>query len=192
SKYWTATAQQRPPRMPANAADTGQTATRLADGRWLLLGSEGAESAASLWNPQTGSADPSGGGTHVPRAWHSATLLPDGTVLIAGGRGPTGEIVQIAELFDPNASAFMPITMDGGTPRAGHSATLLTDGRVLIAGGRAAVIAPAARSKSGMCRRGASPCCPHRSIARARRTRRRSSRTAACCSRMAWMPTASA
>jgi hypothetical protein len=79
------------------------------------------------------------------RACHSATLLSDGRVLVAGGftwpasesaspKGPASESVASAEIFDPNTGKFS----DAGSmtiARAGHSATLLPDGRVLIAGG---------------------------------------------------------
>src|SRR6266545_4271790 len=123
------------------AAVTGQSATQLADGRWLLLGGEGAAGvarSAAIVDPRTGVATPLPTSMTAPRAQHTATLLTDGTVLIVGGRGALGEVVETAELFDPQVDAFMPIAFDGGTARAGHSATLLSDGRVLVAGGAAA------------------------------------------------------
>lgn len=66
------------------------------------------------------------------RAGHSATLLPDGRVLIIGGYN--GEYLKSAELFDPRSSRFEPAgTLHEG--RSGHTATLLRDGTVLVVGG---------------------------------------------------------
>ena len=72
----------------------------------------------------------------TPRSWHTATLLTNGKVLIAGGS--LGDSLGFnplatAELYDPDSGIFNPT---GGmtTPRMAHSATLLPDGRVLIAG----------------------------------------------------------
>src|SRR6266849_6805742 len=68
----------------------GQTATRLADGRWLVLGGDGAGPVASIWDPQTQTAKPTPGTPIAARAWHTATLLSDGTVLIVGGGNANG------------------------------------------------------------------------------------------------------
>jgi RHS repeat-associated protein len=68
------------------------------------------------------------------RAYHSATVLPDGRVLIFGGIGLDGHVVPLAELFDPATQAFSAITVALAS-RAYHSATLLTDGRLLVIGG---------------------------------------------------------
>jgi hypothetical protein len=72
---------------------------------------------------------------HVPRIEHTATLLPDGTVLVAGGRTNNYyETTFWAELYDPSTGAFSAgIPMTAG--RAGHQATRLRDGRVLVTGG---------------------------------------------------------
>jgi hypothetical protein len=74
-----------------------------------------------------------------PRASHTATRLPDGRVLVAGGfrKGPDGyrQIWSAStEIYDPAKGAFRP----GPrllSARGGQTATVLVDGRVLLAGG---------------------------------------------------------
>jgi hypothetical protein len=70
----------------------------------------------------------------LDRSGHTATLLPDGRVLVAGGERNLIAIAR-AELFDPATKATTSGPL-GITGRADHTATLLEDGRVLIAGGR--------------------------------------------------------
>lgn len=73
---------------------------------------------------------------HDRRADHTATLRPDGRVLIAGGMVENGVFLNSAELFDPAKGTFVATdTMQ--SRRVGHSATLLPNGKVLIAGGLA-------------------------------------------------------
>src|SRR5262249_20817626 len=68
---------------PGAGAPTGQTATLLPDGRWLLLGGVGAERSAILWDPRSGAGTPAAGKPELSRAFHTATVLADGTVLVA-------------------------------------------------------------------------------------------------------------
>ena len=73
----------------------------------------------------------------TPRAWHTATVLADGSVLILGGVDTTGNVVGAPERFVPSTRSFEPVFDVGFAPRARHTATTLTDGRVLIVGGAA-------------------------------------------------------
>ncbi len=70
------------------------------------------------------------------RESHTATLLPDGKVLIAGG-GDRDVALASAELFDPATGGFSE-TGSMTTPRGAHEATLLANGKVLITGGLSA------------------------------------------------------
>ncbi len=123
------------------------TATLLADGRVLIAGGigrggnsdVGTLATAELFDPAKGTFSPTGR-MSTPRDGHTATLLPDGSVLIAGGwpRGPgtDGRSLASAEIYNPSTGTF---TRTGGMTegRSNHTATLLNNGRVLIAGGLA-------------------------------------------------------
>jgi RHS repeat-associated protein len=125
---------------PAMSAEpvpaSGQSATQLPDGRWLMLGGAGALlAAAQLIDASTGQTVTLPGSLATPRAFHSATVLADGRVLVLGGLGADGLIVRSAEVFDPASLRFATLPDTGLIPRARHTATVLMDGRVLVAGG---------------------------------------------------------
>ena len=73
----------------------------------------------------------------IARSQHTATLLPNGKVLIAGGVQSSSNgtrVLASTELYDPTSGRFTPAANMTATRRL-HTATLLPDGRVLIAGG---------------------------------------------------------
>jgi hypothetical protein len=69
-----------------------------------------------------------------PRAGQTATLLPDGKVLIAGGMRRNQDFYKSAELYDPVTGRFQT-TGEMSQRRVGHIAVLLGSGKVLLAGG---------------------------------------------------------
>ncbi len=74
------------------------------------------------------------GSLNTAREDHTATLLNNGKVLIAGGFDSTNNATASAELYDPAVGTFAP-TGSLNTAREYHTATLLNNGTVLIAGG---------------------------------------------------------
>jgi N-acetylneuraminic acid mutarotase len=138
SGTWTATGS-----MVAALSDR-YSATLLADGKVLVAGGQDisgnhqASASAELYDPQAGAWSAIQGMLET-RMSHSATLLPDGRVLVTGGEGAdarTGgldEPLRSAELYDPASgtwSATASMVAIGG-----HTATLLPDGKVLVEGG---------------------------------------------------------
>jgi hypothetical protein len=69
-----------------------------------------------------------------PRVGETATGLPDGTILVAGGQGLDGKPLASAELYDTGSGTWTS-TGSMHVARWHHTATLLLDGTVLVAGG---------------------------------------------------------
>jgi hypothetical protein len=114
------------------------TATLLRDGRVLVAGGKTLNIGGfHVYESPTDTAEIYDHGTFTllgktlsRRNGHTATLLPNGNVLIAGGKGATIP----AEVFDAATSSFFPAP-PMRVPRYGHTSTLLDDGTVLISGG---------------------------------------------------------
>lgn len=130
------------PALMMNAERAAHTATRLPDGSVLIAGGfreEGTReipiASAEIFHPAAQIFTPTSTMSE-PRDGHTATLLPDGRVLIVGGWNLTGRS-STAELYDPQTSGF-EYTGSLMAPRQGMTATLLKNGQVWIAGGDSA------------------------------------------------------
>jgi hypothetical protein len=122
-----------------NSDHYSHTATLLNDGRILIAGGNyiipnfgGGPSPAELYDPSTGTFTLTAGDLTTARSSHTATLLNDGTVLIAGGSNSYS--LAGSEIYDPATDAFTP-SGSMATARDGHTATPLSNGKVMIAGG---------------------------------------------------------
>ncbi len=113
------------------------TATRLADGRVLLVGGSRAVNDfladADIFDPTTGRTLQVAS-LHRPRHAHSATLLPDGRVLVIGGYALPWQWLEDAEVYDPATDTWTVIPPQS-SHGVNHTATVLADGRVLAVGG---------------------------------------------------------
>jgi fibronectin type III domain protein/galactose oxidase-like protein len=104
-----------------------------------LSGCSGGTSSESIQPVASTCVHPSSNGSPPtnslisPRANYTATLLPSGKVLVAGGAGNTGPL-RSAELYDPAIGLWTP-TGSLTVARFSHTATLLLNGKVLVAGG---------------------------------------------------------
>ncbi|MFD0153749.1 Kelch repeat-containing protein [Streptomyces sp. NPDC055721] len=134
------------PTAPMRTARRMHTTTVLADGRVLVTGGYGGPlsfptrslATAEVYDPETGrwtDTAPMG----RARCGHSATLLPGGRVLVAGGidrrsRDSDGTLAS-AEVYDPAGGGRWTATGELADARAHHPAVALPDGGVLVAGG---------------------------------------------------------
>ncbi len=169
-----------PVRNPMSIKRAFHTSTLLPDGRVLITGgfsnlsdsqpcTDGtganchilsATSSIDIYDPSTGEFEPgSGMELKFARGLHTATLLPDGKVLVAGGAGKAAwrvsfagvdnifrPVIQVdasddgragasAGLIDPLAKSIEEVPMTRISPRADHSAIPFSNGDVLLVGG---------------------------------------------------------
>ncbi len=114
-----------------NSPRRAHTATRLNDGRVLIVGgldtSSNSLQSAELFDPVTGMWTITGN-LNTARTAHTATKLKNGRVLVAGG------FTRTAELFDFATGTFTA-TAELSIGRTAHTATRLDNGQVLVTGG---------------------------------------------------------
>jgi hypothetical protein len=123
-----------------NTARDLHTATLLPNDIVLVAGGEvgngvsfNALATAELYDPALGTWTTTGS-LNTARLRHTATLLPNGMVLVAGGHDSSYNPTASAELYDP-ALGTWSATVSLNTARVFHTATLLPNGMVLVAGG---------------------------------------------------------
>jgi N-acetylneuraminic acid mutarotase len=123
----------------------GHTATLLPSGQVLIAGgqtgqNEGVYSnkpldTAEVYDPAAQTFTALGATMTTRRVYYTATLLPSGEIVLAGGADITNYFLNTAELYDPVAQIFTALKSKMKNTLQGHAATLLPDGNVLIAGG---------------------------------------------------------
>jgi len=139
---WVATPNMKAPR-------NWNTGTLLPDGRVFIVGGSNGQlngnylgilKTAEFYNPASGTFTLSASKMTTPRASHTATLLTNGKVLVAGGMNAMvprirwGSCTNLAELYDPATDTWSSAGAMS-TVHCGHTATLLQNGKVLIVGG---------------------------------------------------------
>jgi WD40 repeat protein len=118
---------------------SGHTATLLPNGQVLVAGGrdssseEGSLASTELYDPATSTWTPAPP-MSTDRDRHTATLLPSGHVLVAGGSDDNQWPLGSAELYDPATNTWTPAA-SMGSARDNHTATLLPNGRVLVLSG---------------------------------------------------------
>jgi len=132
-------------------ARDGGTATLLPNDKVLVAGGFGGGGfsdvlgSAELYDAASGSWTATDS-LETARQVHTATLLPNGQVLVAGGFDTSNSSIANAELYDATSGSWTA-TGSLATGRANHTATLLPDGQVLVAGGEDGGIAALASAE---------------------------------------------
>ncbi len=114
-------------------ADVGRTGGAVGTGGTIGMGTGGAAGNDASVAAAGASGFARVGNMTAARSHHTATLLPGGKILIAGGVS-NNQALASAELYDPSSGTFTA-TGNMTVARSGHTATLLTTGKVLVTGG---------------------------------------------------------
>ncbi|MHC1725927.1 MAG: Kelch repeat-containing protein [Syntrophobacteraceae bacterium] len=133
---WTDTGTFSRPRDHHTATLLQSGKVLVAAGMWLPLfdyNLTGFDTTSGLYDTRTGVWVQTGS-IAVVRIAHTASLLPNGQVLLAGGYNWRDFYLSGCELYDPSNGSWSD-TGSLGTARGGHTATLLPNGKVLAAGG---------------------------------------------------------
>lgn len=122
-------------------ARSNHTTTLLDDGKVLIAGGQNGDGrlkSSEIYDPTTGVWTEIGEKEALYEAHtdHTASLLPDGRVLLVGGQNESGSRSTF-ELYEPISATWSSVvTRTINTPRAGHIAVELGSGQVLISGGK--------------------------------------------------------
>jgi len=121
--------------LAAGGSSWSSTSSLLADGTILATRADG---ATSIFDPGSGSWR-SAGLLNLSREGATATVMPDGEVLVVGGTAPDGGASQpTPERYDPAAGTWSLLGADMPVPLAAHTANLMPYGQLVVAGGRTA------------------------------------------------------
>jgi len=124
-----------------NVARAGHSATVLPDGKVLIFGGFGQNgqlvpsAESEIYDPVTQQFSIASDVVAVPRALHTATVLSDGTIFLAGGIEAGGAFSDDIQLLDFHTHKALSEHAMLVYPRQGHTATLLADGSVRLSGG---------------------------------------------------------
>ncbi len=124
--------------VPTLAIHTFGFMVRLRDGRAMLGGGDGGQTAVELFDPQSNTFTATGA-LNVGRSMLTAHTLPDGRVIAIGGASTSAGAVTVpedsVELYDPAAKAWSIAPYKLSTPRCWHASALVRDGTVVVMGG---------------------------------------------------------
>ncbi|MCB9881852.1 MAG: hypothetical protein H6834_08690 [Planctomycetes bacterium] len=139
--YLTARNTTVPSPFPLPAAKAAATSSPLTNGDCLVAGGTQivdlgpfGETTAFVFEKDRRKIVPTANTMHVGHVFHTATVLQDGRVFVAGGADATGAVTNATDIYDPATRTFSP-GPNLRDARAVHTAVRLADGRVFLAGG---------------------------------------------------------